>query len=382
MEQEIITTTLYKRDKTGSIRTCRFEVEGNKFRSHTGVKDGKEVVSGWTVCEGKNVGRANETTPEEQTRSEMMAKFQKHLDQGYTTELSSIDEARSFAPPMLAMEYKKVTEKHPLVFPVYSQPKLDGMRCVVNKDGMWSRNGKPIVSAPHIYELLKPAFERFPFLEFDGELYSHDLKDQFEKLMSLAKKTKPTAEDLEESAEKLQYWIFDVRFTMEELLAQTTQDRQSALRGSYISICDSDKDNCIRLVSGFKAESQQDLDQVYAEYLADGYEGQMIRMNTPYENCRTRNLLKRKEFCDDEFVIVEVQEGNGNRSGIAGRVIIRLPNGETQESGLRGSHEFCRDLLANSEMYVGRLATIRYQNKTNDGKLRFPVMVAVRDFDL
>src|SRR5581483_10588368 len=127
----------------------------------------------------------------------------------YFEDLSQIDSA-TFNSPMLAFEYEKVTTKRPLIFPAYSQPKLDGMRCICRKDGMWSRNGKPIVSAPHIRQILEPFFTMWN-LELDGEIYNHKFKDNFNKLISLAKKTKPTKEDLEESSKYLQYWVYDFR---------------------------------------------------------------------------------------------------------------------------------------------------------------------------
>lgn len=53
--------------------------------------------------------------------------------------------------------------------------------------------------------------------------------------------------------------------------------------------------------------------------------------------------------------------------------MIRLPDGREQSSGLRGSQEFTRRLLADWRRYTQ--VTVRYQNLTPDGFLRFPVIV-------
>ena len=82
--------------------------------------------------------------------------------------------------PMLA--YK--VDKKPVDWSekVFMQPKLDGVRCVISKDGAFSRTGKPWLNIDHILSDLKPVFKRYPDLILDGELYNHDLKSDFEKI--------------------------------------------------------------------------------------------------------------------------------------------------------------------------------------------------------
>ena len=82
--------------------------------------------------------------------------------------------------PMLA--YK--VDKKPVDWSekVYIQPKLDGVRCVISKDGAWSRTGKPWLNIDHILENLKPFFKQHPDIILDGELYNHELKNDFENL--------------------------------------------------------------------------------------------------------------------------------------------------------------------------------------------------------
>jgi DNA ligase-1 len=271
---------------------------------------------------------------------------------------------------MLASKYdpKKHTD-----FPYYSQPKLDGIRCLVSKDGMQSRNGKPIISAPHILEALEPFFDKYPDVVLDGELYNHDLKDQFEKIVSLVRKTKPTAEDLKESKELVQYWVYDCMTDYDfagrnQMIADIFETFDSKYRK---------ENDSIGRVNTTVVDNEHNIETMLGHYLEQGYEGQMLRVpNSLYEGKRSKNLIKHKEFEDDEFQIVSIEEGKGNWAGAAKRVEIRLKDGTTQFSGVRGSFDFLKELLYNANDYIGTDVTVRYQNKTEDGKLRFPVIVA------
>ena len=92
----------------------------------------------------------------------------------------------------------------------YTQPKLDGIRCLVNKHGMNSRSGKPINSCPHIFEALEQFVKDYPNITLDGELYNHELKSDFQKIVSLVRKVKCRPEEIAESAELVEYHIYDM----------------------------------------------------------------------------------------------------------------------------------------------------------------------------
>ena len=79
--------------------------------------------------------------------------------------------------------------------PVYIQPKLDGVRCLFTKDGAYSRAGNKFMNLVHIELALLPFFNNNPDVVLDGELYNHKLKRDFEKIISLVRKQKPTADD-------------------------------------------------------------------------------------------------------------------------------------------------------------------------------------------
>ncbi len=358
------TDKLYKIDSNDNIRVWWMEYDTKKYRTHSGIQGGKIVVSGWQYPTAKNVGRANETTIKEQVLAEIESQYKIKQYQGkYHTSVGKSTQGAKFIECMLADKYD--AKKHNK-FPYYSQPKLDGVRCLVSKDGMQSRNGKSIISAPHVHKELQSFFAKYPDVVLDGELYNHDLKNDFEKIISLARKTKPTAADLEESKEKIQYHIYDA------IMDGTYHERQKFLASSL-----SKYNLSIRLVETKSVGNEDDIQKGLGHYLEAGYEGQMLREpHSSYEGKRSKFLIKHKEFEDEEFQIVSIEEGKGNWAGAAKRIEIRLKDGTTQFSGVRGSFDMLKDLLYNADDYIGTDVTVRYQNKTEDGKLRFPVIVA------
>ncbi len=348
---------LYKRTATGAIQQWMIECENNKYHSISGQVNGQMVTSEWTICNGKNIGRSNETTPEEQAEKEAYAKYIKKLDEHYFSDLSSVDGDR-YPEAMLAHKYPKAFDGD--FSDVYSQPKLDGMRCLINKTGMWSRGGKPIVSAPHIHESLKSMFDLDPTLVLDGELYTDALKDDFNKIISLAKKSKPTAKNLIESAEKLEYWVYD-----------TIRVGGFYGRNTYIKGLLADVSNIV-IVPTTKVHNQEELDQLYGDYLANGMEGQMIRKgDSSYEGKRSKSLLKRKEFQDAEYTVVSLNEGKGNYSGMIKSVSLITDEGKQFDAGIKGNQEYLRNLMT---WPSGGDATVRFQNLTPDGIPRFGVV--------
>ena len=344
---------LYKRDTTGKIRSWGLELDGDKYRTYSGLVDGSLTISGWTVAVAKRG-----TTPEQQAALEVAADYKKKLALNYFETLAEIDN-ETFFEPMLAHKYEKWQGV------CYSQPKLDGIRCIAKKDGLWSRKGKPFVAVPHIMQVLQGFFKDYPDAVLDGELYNHDLRSDFNKICSVVKKMKPDAADLTVSAGLIQYHIYDI-WTPD---SHGFDVRTVMLRNLIIS------KEPIVLVPTSLASSETELDQMYGVYLGFGYEGQIVRNQTGvYENKRSNNLLKRKEFKDGEFKILAVEEGLGNWAGVAKKVVLELPDGREFGAGIKGNREDALILLNDRDKYIGKMATVRYFTETPDGIPRFPVV--------
>lgn len=114
---------LFARTNTGATQSWFIEVVDNKYRTHYGQIDGEIQTTEWTICEGKNVGKKNETTANEQALKEAKATWKKKKESGYFDNIKDIDND-TFTEPMLAKNYDDY--KDDLKYPVYSQPKLDG----------------------------------------------------------------------------------------------------------------------------------------------------------------------------------------------------------------------------------------------------------------
>lgn len=366
---------LFKKDSTGKTRYWYMQGEGNAYRSVSGIyehEDTSEQVSAWTYAEGKNIGKVNETSPVKQAALEIASTYRTRKEQGYAEDIK--EAGKKYFQPMLANKYfglKKKALDTLFNTPVYVQPKLDGVRCIVTKDGMFSRHGKEIISAPHIRKSLEKVFEKYPELIFDGELYNHDLKEDFNQIISLVRKTRPTEKDLEESEKHIQYWIYDFPAYSDEIFSVRNRELQRVWNEFK-----EDFDRHCVMVETRVAKNDEEVQHYLEDCLERGYEGAIVRLDKPYENKRTNSLLKVKKFDDEEFVIVGIEEGKGNSAGLAGRIIVDV-DGKNVSTGLKFSREDAIEIWENREHYIGRKATIKYFNRTPDGSLRFPKCIQI-----
>ena len=386
--------TLYKKTTIGKTQTWEIEVSGNKFRTISGQADGKKITNNWTVCQGKNVGKKNATTGEEQALKEAEAKHKKKLEAGYHLNLKNISKKR-FYEPMLAQDFKNKNRQSEVmadlqqvdggtVGTVFSQPKLDGIRCIAMREGLFTRTGKEITAVPHISEALEPFFKLYPNATLDGELYNHAYKDDFNKIIHLVRKQNLTDEHLAESAEMIQYHIYDAPVIGNGKWAMTEKDlysdRTSKLDASFVNLR-LEKEGCLVIVPTVEIHGREQLDRCYEDYIEAGYEGQMVRLDGPYENKRSPKLLKRKEFVDEEYKILGYEEGEGNRAGTVKHFKFKNKDGKEFNSNVKGSFSYLTKLLEIADTLIGKDATIKYFNLTPDGVPRFPYVIAIRDYE-
>ena len=354
--------TIYKKTKTGATQEWTIEVSDNKYRTHSGQVGGQITTNAWTVVYGKNTGKANGTTDIEQALKEAIAKRTKKLESGYFESIINID-TKQYFEPMLAAKWEDYKDK--IQYPIYSQPKLDGIRCIATKNGMFSRNGKPILSAPHIFESLQPLFAENPDLILDGELYADKFANDFNKIVSLVKKTKPTDADLVESKKNIEYHIYDLPSV------------DDVFRIRYSKLCALRLPKCCMRVITHTVRNEDELMSKYGEYVGAGYEGQMLRLDGKYENKRSKNLLKHKSFVDEEYTILDICEGEGNRTGTAGYMVFETAEGKPFKSNVKGTWDETAEMLRNKKQLIGKQATIKYFNLTPDGIPRFPFVINI-----
>jgi DNA ligase-1 len=349
--------TLYSRSVKGKINEFIIEIEGDKYRTITGFTDGIKTTSQWTICKAKSY-----CTADEQALKEATAIHRKKKETGSFENIKDIDNEIHFEP-MLAHKWEDQISK--IKFPVFSQPKLDGIRCIVKKDGMWSRNGKKIISAPHIFESMKSLFDKDSSLIFDGELYADKFANDFNAICSLVKKTKPTSEDLNESRIKIQYHIYDLPSNNDTFVKR------------YKELTNMSLPKCCVLVKTEQLDNLNDVNAYYEDYMSAGYEGQMIRLDSKYENKRSKSLLKHKSFIDEEYIILDVEEGGGNKTGMVGSFVFKTKEGKIFNSSPKFNWEECIKMWNDRKNLIGKTATVKYFNLTPDGVPRFPYVIKI-----
>ena len=364
---------IYKLNSNGSINQWQIITDGDSYYSIEGLVDGKLTTSKPSKCEAMNIGRANETTVEEQAEKEALAKWKKQIEKGYKEDIKDVAEGAAYFKAMLA--HTLIDYKDKLKYPLLVSRKIDGLRMICTKSGLTTRNGKPFNSCPHISEILKPVFDKHPNWVIDGEIYS-DLVP-FEKIVSLTRQKNPNANDIAESKKYCQLWIFD-----------GVIDNKNEGFTSRFDIITKEINNLIgdskslKFVENIAITKFEEIEIYHNKFVAEGLEGLMARIpDSIYENKRSKNLLKYKHFFDEEYIIVDIVEGSGNRAGMAGNIVIKLKDGRQCSSGIKGGEEFYTELFKNKASYIGKKVTVRYQEMTNDNFPRFPVAVAFDPID-
>ncbi len=346
---------LYSRSTTGKISTWEIEYNKDSYRTISGFQDMKLITSEWTKCKGKSY---NSTA--EQTEKESKALHKKKIESGMFEDIRKVDDEIHFEP-MLAKDIKK--EKINWKYRVFIQPKLDGLRCINQKNRQFSRNGKEFICTPHLNQ---------NSTILDGELYNHELKHDFNTIISLCRKTKPTKEDIEASSKTVQYWIYD--FPGHK---GVFSERYKAL-GQWFLL---NAEMGFVMVPTIEVFNQEDIDKYHEKFLELGYEGSIVRIDShEYENKRSKSLLKNKDFFDAEFVIKGVEEGIGKLKGKVGVFNFEI-DGKPFNSAVNGTHEYLEELWKNRKELIGKEATVKYFNLTPDGIPRFGKVLAIRDYE-
>ena len=133
------------------------------------------------------------------------------------------------------------------------------------------------------------------------------------------------------------------------------------------------------LVQTEECDKEETMMKKHAEYVAQGYEGIMLRNKDGlYKGTRTNDLQKYKQFMDDEYKVVGFEEGSGLEKGAVIWVCV-TPNKTEFRVRPRGTRESRQELFANGADYIGKMLTVRFQELTDDGIPRFPVGIAFRE---
>lgn len=360
--------TLYDTDtKSKKTRVWIVSVEDKQMYAEIvveyGFVDGKMVTTTRKVTQGKNIGKINETSYLEQAISEAKSKLNDKIKSGYT---ESLEKSKSnIILPMLALSFDKRYKD--IVYPAAIQPKLDGVRAIYNvkEKRLQSRKGIFFHHLEHILEELKKVN-----INLDGELYTDKLT--FQELVGLVKKEKLDNNDTKKM-EKIDFIVYDIVDTTKDF-----KDRNLILQKLF-------KDNNFKHVKLLKTEIVDNIDQVYIkhkEYNNKGYEGLIIRnlLGKYLIKNRSKNLQKVKSFDDNEYLITGFKQGDGKEKGL---IIFECETKQGKKFFVRpeGTYEERAELFKNGKDYIGKYLTVRHFELTSDGIPRFPVGIAIRDYE-
>jgi len=278
--------------------------------------------------------------------------------------------------PMLAYKYKE--GKVDWEKKVYIQPKLDGVRCLISRDGAYSRTGKEFMNVEHIKEGLKEFFKACPWVILDGELYNHELKDDFEKIISLVRKQKPTDQHREDAKKMIQYHVYDYIHNEDyphESLSYTNRLDNLTCSDMY--------NESIKYVPTRQMRNKDKAQRVHLAQMDAGYEGSILRLDTLYKHGRSWGLMKFKDFHDAEANIVNYEEGKGKRKRTLGKFIMQDDDGNIFgcPPGKGYTYADMKCILENIHKYMGQRATFTYFERTKAGSYRHPLFKTLRNYE-
>lgn len=413
MEQ--IKSTLYALNKDQSFQEWKVFVEGNTIYVEFG-KFGGKIQTKKTVCEGKNVGRSNETSPEEQAKLEAISKWEKQVRLGYRESTSELETEDSFSP-MLA--HDAIKRSKDIIYPCYAQPKLDGLRCLITFDDHGepvfnSRGNKTYPIQGKIVDQIKELQKVTGFAMFDGEVYLHGLSLQ--KIVSLAKKWR-SKEDIESEINKeyltefkkwqkdpqsnqepvknvnkyggyisddLEFHIFDI--PLKSKVWDSNKDYENSWDYSdhpcrYADLMNTDSFvsslnlHKIKVVHGSFMTDEDQTKDVIGIYMQRGYEGAIIRnFKGLYEfGQRSTHLQKWKIFQDAEAKVTGYTIDKNSEA-----VLDCIEKDGTRfKCKMKGTFSDRNEEAANK--IVGKFINFSFQARTDDGVPQFPVGQYVRE---
>ncbi len=378
---------LYKISQIGKLQVWQigFDLETNMLETYHGYVDGK-IQKDTKKVETNQSNR----TMQEQGWLEAKSKYLLKYRGGYRP---PGDEMDGSLKPQLAHKYIPPTqpkgsgEYYITKFPVVIQPKIDGIRALVELDGntvqLKSRTGISFKWLDHISQEL---FRFFPYLprgvRLDGELYNHN--PSFNQIISIVRrqKTKHPKND------EILYYIYDL------MIPETpTEQRYEILRKAFNSwVKDNGPSKYIRVILSTVVGSNEEIEEHHRKYVGMGYEGLMIRRfgytatnlretkMSWYKGNRNQNLLKYKHFQDEEGLVIDVLSGEGREDGLA-LFKVRDPRGNELTIRPRGKFEQRKRWLQEKDECIGKQYTYRFFGLSEYDIPRFPTGKGFRDYE-
>ena len=262
---------------------------------------------------------------------------------------------------------------------VFMQPKLDGVRCLIQYDKKtgvtaWSRTGKQWKNIHHITSSLEKWFQSNQTTVLDGELYNHDLKDDFETIISLVRRQNPDDIDALESQDLVQFHCYDIIHPDNSKFEDRTR---------FVKWCVDQSSPYVHVVPTTVINNEFDAEEMHRVNLECGFEGSILRTNDVYHQKRTHTLRKFKDFSDAEATIIGYLDGKGKRTGTLGKFIMQDDEGVEFgcPPGKGYTYKDLKIMLDNISDYIGQRATFTFFERTKAGSYRHPLFKCIRDYE-
>lgn len=282
-------------------------------------------------------------------------------------------------PCMLASQYEqKLVDK--IQWPAMVQLKMDGMRFnAVVRDGQCefkSRNGKTI-------DLLGNLEKEFVELAngidtvFDGELLVKDDSGTLNRQTGngiLNKAGKGTIINTEAAMVHATIWdIIPYMYFIDSYCPTPYKDRFARLK-------EADK---ISIVPNFTVENIDEAQAKFKEYYDNGEEGIILKdMNAPWENKRSKSLIKFKGELECDLKIVDVEDGTGKYEGMLGALVCESEDGIIKVKVGSGFNDEDRKKIKKQDV-LGKVVAVKYnariRSKHEDESLFLPIFVEIRE---
>ena len=355
--------TLYDNNKEWSVSWEKNTDGSYTLTTRHGLINGKKIEHSTIISSGKNIGKKNETTILQQTIADAQSAWDKKIKQGYHTSSTTSCTIK----PMLAITYSSKTK---LTFPLWIQPKLDGVRCLVYRKNdqivFQSRQNTVYEPFDHLLPELSLLLTQFPENTIlDGELYTHGLG--FDTIVSMVRRGSGTDKVKHPDVHQLHYTVYDCILSNSVVYQERLQLLSTYCTG-YTHI------HCIETQP---VHHTSEIDAWLTHFEKKGYEGIMLRRNGLYKENRSNDLIKYKRFMDDEFEVVGHHESKTNIPVFE----CKTKEGNVFSVMMKETMESKQERMKSVTDYYGKWLTVQFQELSKDGIPRFPVGISFRDYE-
>lgn len=359
--------TLYGKNADGSLKVWSVETDGAKITVTHGKLGGKQQ-SKTTICTEKNLGKANYLDATQQAEVEARAKWVKQQKKGYFTSQEDATGSIDWTP-MKCQDFKKFA--HKVNYPCYQQPKLNGLRCMIDANGeAWSKAGEPYKLPQHIQEEVLKLAEAGKIPDgIDGEIYAGLESEGGLSLQRIVSAFRKPNND----TPRLKLYVYDLPSS-----TKTFDERKFDL-----DTLDSDvrslKLRNINVLRTIGVENEVQGDEVHSENVANGFEGSIYRNKDGIYDFggRSYDVIKRKPRQDAEAKVVSVEiDKNGQgvltceeQTGVQFKCLMLK----------KADEDVNYRLYENALTLIGKFITFEFEERSDDGIATKPVGTAIRE---